>query len=188
MVSRLLATLLLTLSLPLLAVLAVAVGLSMGRPVIFRQARSGRDGQEFTLVKFRSMSDLRDADGKLLPDDERTTRLGAILRRTRLDELPGLLNVARGDMNFVGPRPLLPKTIAEQGAAGRRRGDVRPGLTGWAQVNGNTLLSLEEKIALDLWYIDNRSFWLDVRILGRTLLVMTGGERRTLAQEAGSGS
>ncbi len=179
MITRLIALLLLILALPLLAVLALLVGLSMGRPVIFRQTRSGKGGSDFVLVKFRSMNDVRDANGDLLPDDARVTWVGNILRRTRLDELPGLLNVVRGEMNFVGPRPLLPHTIAQRGEAGRKRGEVSPGLTGWAQVNGNTLLTLNEKIALDLWYIENRSIWLDLRIILRTLLVMVGGERRT---------
>ena len=134
------------------------------------------------------MRDARDATGAHLPDAERTTLVGSLLRRSRLDELPGLLNVVRGEMNFVGPRPLLPPTIAEKGEAGRRRGEVCPGLTGWAQVNGNTLLTLDEKIALDLWYIDNRSFWLDLQILMRTLLVMVGGERRTASAMSETGS
>jgi lipopolysaccharide/colanic/teichoic acid biosynthesis glycosyltransferase len=188
MFSRLVALFLLILALPLLALLALLVALSMGRPVIFRQTRSGKDGQGFVLVKFRSMSDARDAKGELLPDDERTPAVGSLLRRTRLDELPGLLNVVRGDMGFVGPRPLLPHTIAEKGDAGRRRGEVRPGLTGWAQVNGNTLLTLDEKIALDLWYIDNRNMWLDLQIVMRTLLVMVGGERRTASAVRETGS
>ncbi|MBX7483384.1 sugar transferase [Qipengyuania qiaonensis] len=179
MVSRLVALFLLILALPLLALLALLVRLSMGRPVIFRQIRSGKNGADFVLIKFRSMNDARDAQGELLPDADRTTTVGSLLRRTRLDELPGLLNVVRGEMNFVGPRPLLPHTIAQKGQAGRRRGEVRPGLTGWAQVNGNTLLTLDEKMALDIWYIDNRDVWLDLQIILRTLLVMVGGERRT---------
>ncbi|MWV27588.1 sugar transferase [Aurantiacibacter rhizosphaerae] len=179
MFSRFVALVLLILALPILAVLAVLVALSMGRPVMFRQTRSGKGGEGFTLVKFRSMNDARDARGELLPDEERTGAVGTLLRRSRLDELPGLWNVVSGDMNFVGPRPLLPPTIAEKGEVGRRRGAVKPGLTGWAQVNGNTLLSLDEKMALDLWYIENRSMALDLRIIMRTLLVMVGGERRT---------
>ncbi len=178
MISRLVALLLLILTVPLLALLALLVGLSMGRPVIFRQTRSGKRGAGFVLIKFRSMNDARGARGELLPDDDRITLVGRLLRRTRFDELPGLVNVLRGEMNFVGPRPLLPRTIAEKGEAGRRRGQVKPGITGWAQVNGNTLLTLDEKIALDLWYIDNRNLWLDLQIILRTLLVMVGGERR----------
>ncbi|MEZ5680521.1 MAG: sugar transferase [Erythrobacter sp.] len=178
MLTRLVALFLLILTLPLLAVLALLVGLSMGRPVIFRQTRSGKNGADFVLVKFRSMNDARDEKGELLPDADRTTLVGSFLRRTRLDELPGLLNVVRGEMNFVGPRPLLPNTIAEKGERGRRRGAVSPGITGWAQVNGNTLLTLDEKIALDLWYIENRNLGLDLRIILRTFLVMIGGERR----------
>ncbi|MGB3797453.1 MAG: sugar transferase [Alteraurantiacibacter sp.] len=188
MFSRLVALVLLILVLPLLAVLAVMVGISMGRPVIFRQTRSGRHAEGFTLVKFRSMSDARDPSGELLSDAERTTMVGSFLRRSRLDELPGLWNVVRGDMNFVGPRPLLPHTIAEKGEAGRMRGQVRPGLTGWSQVNGNTLLSLNEKIALDLWYIENRSARLDLLIILRTLLVMVGGERLSAPVPGKTGS
>jgi len=183
MMSRPSALFLLILALPLLALLAILVGLSMGRPVIFRQTRSGKGGAGFILYKFRSMSDARNEAGEPLSDAERTTMLGSILRRTRLDELPGLLNVIRGEMNFVGPRPLLPDTIDGKGQVGHLRGEVSPGLTGWAQVNGNTLLTLDEKIALDLWYIENRNLWLDVRIILRTLLVMVGGERRTALSE-----
>lgn len=186
MVSRLIALFLLALSLPAMALLALLVAISMGRPVIFRQARSGKDGKDFTLVKFRSMSDARDARGDLLPDADRTTMVGSFLRRSRLDELPGLLNVVRGEMNFVGPRPLLPQTIASKGEAGRRRGAVAPGITGWAQVNGNTLLTLDEKIALDLWYIEHRSWTLDLQIILRTLLVMIGGERRSAPAAPGT--
>ena len=181
MVARILALGLLVLALPLLALLGVLVRLSLGSPVLFRQVRSGRGGAGFTLVKFRSMKDLRDGTGALLPDPVRTTRLGNFLRRSRLDELPGLVNVVRGDLAFIGPRPLLPKTLAAMGEQGRRRGAVRPGLTGLSQVSGNTLLTLDEKVALDLWYIDHRSPWLDGQIILRTVLVMVGGERRAFA-------
>lgn len=187
MVSRLLALLLLICALPVIALLSLLVFVSMGSPVVFRQRRSGKGGTEIVLLKLRSMNDLRDADGALLPDAQRITPLGQFLRRSKLDELLGLINIARGEMNFVGPRPLLPETIREKGEAGRRRGAVRPGLTGWAQVSGNTLLTDEEKIALDLWYIENRSVWLDLRIIALTLAVMIGGERRRVAalQKAG---
>ena len=174
---RLAALLGLILVAPLILVLAVAVYLSVGSPVFFRQLRAGQGCQPFELVKLRSMRDARRGDGTPLPDDQRTTRVGTILRRTRLDELPGLWNIVRGDMAFVGPRPLLPETIAGLGQAGKRRCEVKPGLTGWSQVNGNTLLSLEKKVALDIWYIENRDWALDARILLRTLLVMVGGER-----------
>lgn len=167
--------------LPIFLLLALFVLLCLGRPVLFRQVRAGRLGEAFVLYKFRSMRDDRDESGRLLPDEQRVTAPGAFLRRSRLDELPGLLNIAKGEMAFIGPRPLLPETIRELGDTGQRRSLVRPGMTGWAQVNGNTLLSLDEKVALDLWYIDHAGFWLDLLILQRTLLVMIGGERRSRA-------
>ncbi|WP_395327342.1 sugar transferase [Novosphingobium sp. BL-8H] len=175
-------------TLPLLAGLALGVRLSMGAPVLFRQQRAGLDGKSFTLFKLRSMRDENGPDGRPLPDEARVTGFGRFLRRSRLDELPGLWNVARGDMTFVGPRPLLPETIAGLGRRGVARGRVRPGLTGWAQVNGNTLLSLDEKIALDLWYVDHASALLDMRILARTAWVMIGGERRRPAIAAAAGA
>lgn len=176
---RLLAiTLLVGLS-PLLALLWLLTRMSQGSPVLFRQQRAGLGGKPFDIAKFRSMTDKRDANGALLPDEERVTAWGRFLRRSRLDELPGLWSIARGDMAFVGPRPLLPETIASLGERGRERGKVRPGLTGWAQVNGNTLLSLDEKVALDLDYVNNPSLGRDLVILMRTFWVMIGGERRT---------
>lgn len=187
MFSRLVALILLVASLPLLLILWVGVRATMSSPAIFRQTRSGKDGTVFRLIKFRSMTDARDGQGELRPDIERITPLGAFLRRSRLDELPGLINIARGEMAFVGPRPLLPETIAAAGQAGQRRGFVKPGLTGWAQVNGNTLLSNEEKIALDLWYIENANGWLDLQIVWRTLAVVVGGERRNDKQLRNSG-
>jgi lipopolysaccharide/colanic/teichoic acid biosynthesis glycosyltransferase len=162
---------------PVLLLVAVAVRICLGAPVLFRQRRSGRDARAFEMPKFRSMTDARDRSGSLLPDAERLTRLGRFLRRSRLDELPGLTSIVRGDMALVGPRPLLPETIAAMGEAGRRRGAVRPGLTGWAQVNGNALLSNEDKLSLDLWYIANRSLGLDLAIIFRTLWVVAAGER-----------
>ncbi len=143
---------------------------------MFRQLRAGKGTTPFALTKFRSMRDTRDQAGSLLPDADRVTRIGSILRRTRLDELPGIWNVVRGDMSFVGPRPLLPETIRDLGSNGMKRCSVRPGLTGWSQVNGNTLLTLEQKVALDLWYIDNRSWMLDARIVLATFMVMIAGE------------
>ena len=178
---RLLAIILLVGLSPLLGILGLITRMSQGSPVLFRQLRSGRGGKPFSIAKFRSMTDRRDANGELLPDDERVTAWGRFLRRSRLDELPGLWSIARGDMAFVGPRPLLPETIASLGERGKQRGKVRPGLTGWAQVNGNTLLSLDEKIALDLDYVSNPSLGRDLVILIRTAWVMIGGERRTSA-------
>lgn len=161
---------------PVLLLVALAVRLGLGSPVLFRQRRSGRDGHVFEMLKFRSMTDARDSSGALLPDAERLSGLGRFLRRSRLDELPGLLSIVRGDMSLVGPRPLLPETIAAMGVEGRRRGAVRPGLTGWAQVNGNALLSNDDKLSLDLWYIANRSAGLDLAIIARTVGVIFAGE------------
>ncbi|WP_315900237.1 sugar transferase [Qipengyuania aquimaris] len=177
--SRFAAAVMLLLLAPVAALLALVSLISMGGPVLFRQERSGLHGQPFTMVKFRSMNDARDAEGSLLPDEQRVTAWGRFLRRSRLDELPGLWSIVRGDMAFVGPRPLLPGTIASLGERGRQRGQVRPGLTGWAQVNGNTLLSLDEKVALDLDYVRNASLGLDCRIVLRTIAVMIAGEKRT---------
>ena len=166
---------------PVIVSVALIVRVAMGRPILLVQRRGGRDGIPFPLVKFRTMRELRDGDGVLLPDADRVTPVGKILRRTRLDELPELLNVLAGEMALVGPRPLLPETLAALGDDGLRRAAVRPGLTGWAQVNGNTLLSASEKLALDLWYVAHRSLRLDALILWRTLSVMIRGERRDSA-------
>lgn len=163
---------------PLVLLIAVAVRLDLGSPVLFRQRRAGLGGIEFDIVKFRTMRDTRDSGGRLLPDAERVVPLGRLLRRTRLDELPELLNILRGDMSFVGPRPLLPETIRVFGEKGVLRGRVRPGLTGWSQVNGNTLLTQEEKLELDLWYLANRTLFMDAAVMLRTLAVMTFGEQR----------
>jgi lipopolysaccharide/colanic/teichoic acid biosynthesis glycosyltransferase len=167
----------LLLLLPIIVVVAVVVRVGLGAPILFTQRRSGRGGHDFRMLKFRSMSDARDASGKLLPDEERLTALGRFLRRSRLDEIPGLLSIVRGDMALVGPRPLLPETIIDMGTLGRQRGSVRPGLTGWAQVNGNALLTNEDKLALDLWYIQHRSLALDLAIIIRTVRVVLSGER-----------
>lgn len=165
------------LSLPFMVTVALTVRLSLGSPVLFRQSRAGQGGRPFQLVKFRTMSDARDAAGRPLPDEARLGAFGRLLRRSRLDELPELWNIAKGEMAFVGPRPLLPETVAGFGEAGHRRGTVRPGLTGWAQVNGNTLLAGDDKLALDLWYVDHRSWLLDARIVLKTLGVVLRGER-----------
>ena len=164
-------------ALPLLVLLALIVRLGMGRPVLFIQQRSGRGGVPFALVKFRTMRDVRGPDGALLDDIVRTPRLGRILRRSRLDELPSLWNILTGDMTLVGPRPLLPDTVAAFGAGGVTRGAVRPGLTGWAQINGNSLLKDGDKLALDLWYIRHASFALDLRIMVWTIAMVLFGEK-----------
>jgi lipopolysaccharide/colanic/teichoic acid biosynthesis glycosyltransferase len=175
--SRLAALVLLIALSPLLLVLGLACLASQGSPVLFRQKRAGKDCETFELLKFRTMRDAYNEAGEPLPDEMRVTLIGRFLRRSRLDELPGLVNVARGEMAFVGPRPLLPHTIEDLGARGRERCTVKPGLTGWSQVNGNTLLSLDQKVELDLWYIRNRRPSLDAKILLRTVLVMIGGEK-----------
>ena len=144
---------------------------------MFRQTRCGLGAKPFTLCKFRTMHDKRDTRNELLPDADRQTPVTRAMRLLRIDELPQLLAIAKGDMAFVGPRPLLPATIAEFGELGLLRCTVLPGLSGWAQVNGNTRLKDNEKLALDLWYVENRSFVLDCRILAMTVLVIFRGER-----------
>lgn len=155
---------------PLLLLLAVLVALLLGRPVFFVQQRPGRHGRPFKLIKFRTMVDARDASGNLLPDAQRLTRFGRWLRATSLDELPELWNVLKGDMSLVGPRPLLIEYLPLYSPVQARRHEVRPGITGWAQVNGRNDISWEEKFALDVWYVDNQSFLLDLKILLLTML------------------
>jgi sugar transferase EpsL len=154
---------------PVLAGVALGVGWKLGCPVLFRQTRPGLHGRPFEMVKFRTMTDARDANGHPLPDAERLPAFGRFLRSTSLDELPELWNVLRGDMSLVGPRPLLMEYLPLYTPEQARRQEVRPGITGWAQVNGRNALSWEEKFALDVWYIDNRSLWLDLRILAATV-------------------
>ena len=161
---------------PLLAVVAVLVRARMGPPVLFRQLRPGREGRPFELTKFRTMTDQRGPDGALLPDAERLTALGRFLRRTSIDELPELVNVVRGDMSLVGPRPLLMEYLPRYSPEQARRHEVRPGVTGWTQVNGRNALTWEEKFALDVWYVDHRSTRLDLEILGRTVSQVLGGQ------------
>jgi lipopolysaccharide/colanic/teichoic acid biosynthesis glycosyltransferase len=169
--------------LPLLMVF-VLTWITLGRPVLFRQVRAGLHGVPFTIVKFRTMTTAVDANGQLLPDAQRTTFATRLLRRVRLDELPQLLSIARGDMAIIGPRPLLPETIQAMGKWGLVRCSVRPGLAGWSQVNGNTLLNDEQKLALDIWYIDHRSLKLDLLILWRTVLAVLLGESLDVRQLA----
>lgn len=156
--------------LPLLGVLAVAVKGNLGSPILFRQVRPGRDGQLFENIKFRTMQDERDAGGNPLPDAERLTSFGRFLRSTSLDELPELWNVLRGDMSLVGPRPLLVQYLDRYTPEQARRHEGRPGVTGWAQVNGRNALTWEEKFTLDVWYVDHMNLWLDLKILALTLL------------------
>jgi len=168
-VDLILATCGLLLLAPLLAVIAIAVRLGMGRPVLFRHLRPGHKCRPFTLLKFRTMTDAHSDQGNLLPDAKRLTPLGNWLRRTSLDELPELWNVLRGDMSLVGPRPLLMQYLERYSLEQVRRHDVKPGITGWAQINGRNAISWTEKFQLDLWYVDHRSLTLDARILGRTI-------------------
>ena len=156
-------------------VIGVAIFVTMGMPVILRQRRPGFEGRPFTLYKFRTMSHARDATGQLLPDDDRLTSLGRFLRRTSLDELPELVNVLQGDMSLVGPRPLLPQYLDRYTPEQARRHEVRPGITGWAQVNGRNTLTWEEKFALDVWYVDHQSLALDLRIIWMTLTQAMSG-------------
>lgn len=155
--------------LPFLLILAFLVRIFHGRPLLFSQVRPGLDGNPFRLYKFRTMTDACDDSGHLLPDIERMTSLGRFLRSTSLDELPTLWNVIKGDMSLVGPRPLLLEYLPLYNPEQHRRHDVRPGMTGWAQANGRNAISWEEKFKLDVWYVDNWSLWLDVRILALTM-------------------
>ncbi len=155
---------------PLLGLLALLARLKLGSPVLFRQQRPGLHGKPFTLVKFRTMTDKRDGQGNLLPDAERLTPFGKFLRASSLDELPELWNVLKGEMSLVGPRPLLMQYLPLYTPEQARRHEVRPGITGWAQVNGRNALSWEEKFALDVWYVDNHTLWLDLKIIFLTLL------------------
>jgi lipopolysaccharide/colanic/teichoic acid biosynthesis glycosyltransferase len=155
---------------PLLGALALAIRLIMGRPVLFRQQRPGYKGEPFEVVKFRTMKDAVDAEGNHLPDEERLTRLGVFMRRLSLDELPQLWNILRGDMSFIGPRPLLMEFLRWYSPEQMRRHDVKPGVTGWAQVQGRHDIPFSKRLALDVWYVDNRSLRVDLKIVGLTVL------------------
>ncbi|WP_307574746.1 sugar transferase [Variovorax paradoxus] len=159
---------LLLFSIPL-AILTWQVSRRLGKPVFFRQVRPGLGGRPFEMVKFRTMTDARDTSGQLLPDAERLTPFGRFMRSSSLDELPELWNVLKGEMSLVGPRPLLTEYMPLYSAEQARRHNVRPGITGWAQVNGRNTLSWEEKFKLDVWYVDNRTLWLDFNILWLTV-------------------
>ena len=154
---------------PLLALLALAVRLAAGSPVLFRQVRPGLRGRPFTLYKYRTMTDARDAEGGLLPDARRLAPFGRFLRSASLDELPELFNVLHGEMSLVGPRPLLTKYLSRYTPEEMRRHELPPGITGWAQVQGRNRLTWEEKFALDVWYVDHASLWLDLKVLALTL-------------------
>ncbi|WP_211198605.1 sugar transferase [Ruegeria haliotis] len=167
-------------TLPFFLIACMIVLWSVGAPLMFSQPRCGLSGRIFQLFKLRSMSDARGPDGALLPDDQRQTRATAIIRRLRLDEIPQLLLILQGHMALVGPRPLLPETIESFGPQGQYRCSVRPGLTGWAQVSGNTNLDNQEKLTLDLWYVAHRSTILDLRIMAETVGVAIRGEHRRI--------
>lgn len=170
LIDTVLAAAVLALAAPVVLVIALAIRASMGRPVLFRQARPGLHGRLFFIYKFRTMTDARDAQGRLLPDGERLTLLGRFLRSTSLDELPQLWNVLRGEMSLVGPRPLLPEYLDRYTPEQARRHEVRPGITGWAQVNGRNDTKWEERLRQDVWYVDNWSLWLDFKILWMTVV------------------
>jgi lipopolysaccharide/colanic/teichoic acid biosynthesis glycosyltransferase len=151
--------------LPIMITVLVLVRIKLGAPIFFTQGRPGLNGKTFKMMKFRSMLDGTDKQGNLLPDDQRMTAFGTFLRSTSLDELPGLFNVIKGDMSLVGPRPLLVQYLPLYNYEQARRHNVRPGITGWAQVNGRNAISWEDKFKFDIWYVDNQSLWLDVKIL-----------------------
>ncbi|WP_321351632.1 sugar transferase [Halopseudomonas oceani] len=154
---------------PVIGYVAWQISRKMGSPVLFRQVRPGLNGKPFEMIKFRTMKDALDAAGNPLPDAERLTPFGQFLRSSSLDELPELWNVLKGDMSLVGPRPLLMEYLPLYSAEQARRHEVRPGVTGWAQVNGRNALSWEEKFKLDVWYVDNQSLWLDIKVLFLTV-------------------
>ena len=170
LIDRLVALFLLIVLSPLMAVVALAIYLNMGSPILFRQRRPGEGEEIFTIYKFRTMSMERDENGELLPDERRLGPLGRRLRSLSLDELPQLFNIVKGDMSFVGPRPLLDEYLPLYDERQRRRHEVTPGITGWAQVNGRNAISWKEKFEYDLWYVEHQSFSLDMKILWMTLV------------------
>ncbi|MDW7761963.1 MAG: sugar transferase [Acidobacteriota bacterium] len=155
--------------LPVLMILVLVVAWKLGRPVFFTQLRPGLHGRPFRMIKFRTMTDACDKDGRLLPNEKRRTKIGDFLRSFSLDEIPELFNVLKGDMSLVGPRPLLMEYLPLYNDEQRRRHEDRPGITGWAQVNGRNAVTWEQRFEHDLWYVKNRSFWLDLKILGMTI-------------------
>lgn len=153
-----------------MVIISILILVFMGRPILFKQQRPGLHAKPFYVLKFRTMNDKCDEKGNLLPDEDRVTLLGKILRKLSLDELPQLINVIKGDMSLVGPRPLLMEYLPLYSPEQARRHEVRPGITGWAQVNGRNAISWEKKFELDVWYVDNQSFWLDLKIILLTIL------------------
>lgn len=163
-------SLLFIITLPLMFIISILILVFMGRPILFKQQRPGLHAKPFYVLKFRTMNNKCDEKGNLLPDEDRVTLLGKILRKLSLDELPQLINVIKGDMSLVGPRPLLMEYLPLYSPEQARRHEVRPGITGWAQVNGRNAISWEKKFELDIWYVDNQSFWLDLKIILLTIL------------------
>ena len=173
---------------PLLLVVAILVRLKLGSPVLFVQERPGLRAKPFRMVKFRTMTDERGPDGELLPDEQRLTPFGRFLRATSLDEFPEMWNVLIGDMSVVGPRPLLMRYVPRYSPFQARRMEVKPGVTGWAQINGRSAIGWDEKFALDVWYVDHRTFWLDMKIVVMTffkVLARSGAERAVGAEPLG---
>ena len=169
---------------PLLVAISLMIWHQMGRPILFRQTRPGLRGRPFQMLKLRTMRDAADAQGNILPDSERLTRLGRVLRASSLDELPELWNVLRGEMSLVGPRPLLMEYLPLYSAFQARRHEVRPGVTGWAQVNGRNAISWDDKFALDVWYVDNRTLGLDLKIIWLTIRKVVKRDGISAAGEA----
>ncbi len=167
---RLLALVLLILFMPLILAVGLFIYLTMGKPVLFRQQRPGKDEKLFTIYKFRTMNEAKDNEGKILEDHMRLKGIGKMIRVTSLDELPQLFNILKGDMSFVGPRPLLPEYLTLYNKVQKRRHEIKPGITGWAQVNGRNAISWQKRFDLDIWYVDHCSFLLDLRILFLTFL------------------
>lgn len=169
---------------PILVAISLMIASEMGSPVLFGQIRPGRNARPFRMIKFRTMRDAIDSNGQPLPDAKRLTKLGRFLRSSSLDELPGLWNVVKGEMSLVGPRPLLMEYLPLYTSEQARRHEVRPGVTGWAQVNGRNAISWSEKFALDVWYVDNRSLWLDLKIIWLTIRKVIKREGISAAGEA----
>jgi undecaprenyl phosphate N,N'-diacetylbacillosamine 1-phosphate transferase len=167
---RILSLILIILFLPAYLIVSLLIYLKMGTPILFRQKRPGKDGKIFEIYKFRTMTNETDAEGNLLPDEQRLVGIGKFIRSTSLDELPQLFNVLKGEMSFVGPRPLLVEYLPLYNERQKKRHDVKPGITGWAQVNGRNAISWEQKFELDVWYVEHQSFWLDMKILWMTFL------------------
>lgn len=173
---RIVALFLFIILLPVIGIISLILLFSFKKNILFIQERSGKNGLSFNLIKFRTMHNLYDNRGLLLPDMERITPVGSFLRKTSLDELPQLINIVRGEMSFVGPRPLLPEYLPLYNEEQRRRMEVMPGITGWAQVNGRNALSWHERFKLDVWYVDHQSFWIDLKILFLTLVKVLKAE------------